>query len=161
MAITHVEKIISPDGTITVREVHDDSKIISNKKDKLKGGEFVFIFQKTVLDIVSSGLLGKNEYRILLYLMAKTEFEKEINITQYRIAKELGMQENAVGLVLRKLDSFNILIRDNKLKRLRLNYEIGYKGSPKNYKKIQYNDNPVLEIPPKQTKITDKNQQIH
>ncbi|WCC43759.1 replication/maintenance protein RepL (plasmid) [Tenacibaculum finnmarkense] len=98
--------------------------------------------EKTVLDIVSSGLLGKNEYRILLYLMAKTEFEKEINITQYRIAKELGMQENAVGLVLRKLDSFNILIRDNKLKRLRLNYEIGYKGSPKNYKKIQYNDNP-------------------
>lgn len=149
MAIIQTEKIISPDGTITIREVKDDSKITVNKKDKLGAlSEFVFVFQNAVEEIVKSGELGKNEYRILLFLMAKTEFEKEINITPYRISKELKMQQTPTGEAIRKLADLNILIRDKELKTFRLNYEIGFKGSPKNYKKLQFNDNPILELQP-------------
>lgn len=149
MAIIQTEKIISPDGTITIREVKDDSKIVTNKRDKLGSlSEFVFVFQNAINEIVKSGELGKNEYRILLFLMAKTEFEKEINITPYRIAKELKMHQTPTGEAIRKLSELNILIRDKELKTFRLNYEITFKGSPKNYKKLQFNDKPILEIMP-------------
>lgn len=160
--ITHTERVIAPDGTVTIREVFDDGKMVVNRKDKLGGGEFIFLFQKAVMDIVQSGVLGKNEYRVLLYLMAKTEFEKEINITQYSIAKEIGMQQTATQKALSNLSKINILIRDTSLRSLRLNYEIGFKGSPTNYKKVQYDDNPILEIQQsKQTSITDKDQQVN
>lgn len=147
MALIHTEKIISPDGTITIREVKDDSKIMVNKKEKLGSlSDFVFVFQKAISEIVLSGKLGKNEYRVLLYLMGKTEFEKEINITPYQIAKELGMQQSPTGSAIRGLAGLNILIRDKKLKTFRLNYEIGFKGSPKNYTKLKFKDKPILEI---------------
>ena len=55
MAIIQTEKIISPDGTITIREVKDDSKVINNKRDKLGSlSEFVFVFQNAINEIVKS-----------------------------------------------------------------------------------------------------------
>ncbi|MCG8740060.1 hypothetical protein G1L22_13235 [Tenacibaculum finnmarkense] len=160
MAIIERVRTIHPDGRVTVKETIDNNKITVNKKDKLNGlSEFVFIFQKTVFEIIKSGELGKNEYRILLYLMAKTEFEKEINTTPYRISKELKMQQSPVGVAIRNLSKLNILIRDKELKTFRLNYEIGFKGSPRNYKKLQFQDKPLEIKPSNQTTILDKNQQ--
>lgn len=152
MAIIERIRTIHPDGRITVQETIDNSKITVNKKDKLGSlSEFIFVFQNAINKIVISGKLGKNEYRILLYLMAKTEFEKEINITPYQIAKDLNLQQSPTGIAIRKLSALNILIRDKKLKTFRLNYEISFKGSPKNFKKLEFKDSPILKLNSPQT----------
>jgi len=147
MAVIERIRTIHPDGRITVQEIIDNSKITINKKDKLGSlSDFIFVFQNAINEIVKSGDLGKNEYRILLYLMAKSEFEKEINITPYRISKELEMHQTSAGKAIRKLTNLNIIIRDKELKTFRLNYEIGFKGSPRNYKKLEFVDAPLLEV---------------
>jgi hypothetical protein len=38
------------DGQLVVEEVVENDKITVNKKEKIKGGDFVFIFQKNLRD---------------------------------------------------------------------------------------------------------------
>lgn len=149
-------------GKMVVEEIDDPNLISVRKKDKLKGGDFMFIFQKAILQIVTEVNLGKNAYKILLYLMAKTEFEKEINATLYGICKELKIDQSQGSKAMKELTDINIVVRKKELKTFRLNYEIGFKGSPKNYKKLQFLDQPILELKANtQTSIIDKDQQIN
>lgn len=151
MAILRRTSVI--DGKLVVEEIEDPTLITVKKRDKMKGGDFVFVFQKAILEVLNNGNLSKNEYKILLYLIAKTEFEKEINTTLYSIAKELKLDQSNAGKAMRKLESINIVIRNKSLKTFRLNYEIGFKGSPKNYKKLQFKDKPLLS--PMESRQTD------
>ncbi|MCH3886005.1 hypothetical protein [Tenacibaculum aquimarinum] len=162
MAIIERIRTIHPDGRVTVKETIDNDKITVNKKQKLGGfSDFIFVFQNAILEVLKSANLGKNSYKILLYLMAKTEFEKEINATLYGIAKELKIDQSQASKAMKSLTDLNIVIRNKELRTFRLNYEIGFKGSPKNYKKLQYKDKPILELQPNsQTSILDKDQQI-
>lgn len=149
MAIIERVRTIHPDGRVTVKETIDNSKVTVNKKEKLGSlSEFVFVFQNAILEVVKKGNLGKNSYKILLYLIAKTEFEKEINATLYGIAKELKIDQSQASRAMNALTDLNIVVRNKELKTFRLNYEIGFKGSPRNYKKLQFNDKPILEISP-------------
>ena len=150
------------DGQLIVEEIEDPNLVTVNKKEKLKGGDFMFIFQKAILEIVQNANLSRNGYKILLYLIAKTEFEKEINATLYGIAKELSLDQSNAGKAMRELEKISIVVRNKELRTFRLNYEIGFKGSPKNYKKLQFTDSPMLiEQKAKivQTSILDKDQQ--
>ena len=76
-------------------------------------------------------------------MIAKTEFEKEINTTTYAIAKELKIDQGTTQRAMNELEDVSIVIRDKVLKKIRLNYEIAFKGSPKKiiinfYIKIQF-----------------------
>jgi DNA-binding MarR family transcriptional regulator len=102
---------------------------------------FNAFFEKIVLDAD----LGKNEYKILLYLMAKTEFEREINDTLYNIAKKINLDQGNASKAMKKLESIGIVVRNIKLRTFRLNYELAYKGEAKNYKKLQFKDPVFLE----------------
>lgn len=144
MAILRRTSVI--DGKLVVEEIEDDSLITIKKKDKLRGGDFIFLFQKAVLEIVKYADLSKGAHKILLYLMAKTEFEKEINATLYGIAKELNMAQSNATSAMKELELINIVIRNKELRTFRLNYEIAFKGSPKNYKKLQFKDPEMLKL---------------
>lgn len=152
MAILRRTSVI--DGKLVVEEIEDPNLITVKKKERMKGGDFIFVFQKAILEVLKNGNLTKNEHKILLYLIAKTEFEKEINATLYGIAKELKIDQSNASRAMEKLESISIVIRNKSLKTFRLNYEIGFKGSPKNYKKLQFTDKPLLSpIESKQTDI--------
>lgn len=162
MAIVERLRTIHPDGRVTVKETIDDSKITTNKRQKLDGfSDFIFVFQNAVLQILKETNLGKNSYKILLYLIAKTEFEKEISATLYGIAKELKIDQSQASKAMKSLTDLNIVVRNKELRTFRLNYEIGFKGSPRNYKKLQFSDKPILEIQPSiQTNILDQIEDI-
>lgn len=149
MAIVERIRTIHPDGRVTVKETIDNSKILTNKKQKLDGfSDFIFVFQNAILQILKEANLGKNSYKILLYLIAKTEFEKEISATLYGIAKELKIDQSQASKAMKSLTDLNIVVRNKELRTFRLNYEIGFKGSPRNYKKLQFADKPILELRP-------------
>ena len=82
---------------------------------------------------------------VYCFLMAETEFEKEINATLYGIAKELGINQSNATVAMKELESIGIVIRNVQLRTFRLNYELAYKGNAKNYKKLQFNDPVFLE----------------
>jgi hypothetical protein len=138
---------VGDNGKMIVEEMIVEDLITIKKKDKLRGGDFIFLFQNAILEIVLHANLSRGAHQILLYLMAKTEFEKEINATLYGIAKELGMDQGNAVKAMKELEAINIVIRNKELRTFRLNYEIGFKGSPKNYKKLQFNDPAVLKKP--------------
>lgn len=141
MAILRRTSVI--DGKLVIEEIDDPNLITVRKKEKMKGGNFIVVFQKAIERIVLDGNLGKNEYRILLYLMAKTEFEREINDTLYNIAKGINLDQGNATKAMQKLESIGIVIRNIKLRTFRLNYELAYKWQAKNYKKLQFKD-PIL-----------------
>lgn len=143
MAILRRTSVI--DGKLVIEEIEDPNLVTVRKKDKMKGGEFIVVFQKAIEKLVLDADLGKNEYRILLYLMAKTEFEQEINDTLYNIAKGINLDQSNATKAMRKLESIGIVVRNIQLRTFRLNYELAYKGQAKNYKKLQFKDPVFLE----------------
>ncbi len=143
MAILRRTSVI--DGKLVIEEIEDPNLITVRKKEKMNGGEFIVVFQKAIEKIVLDANLGKNEYRILLYLMAKTEFEREINDTLYNIAKGINLDQGNATKAMKKLESIGIVVRNTKLRTFRLNYELAYKGQAKNYKKLQFSDPLFLE----------------
>lgn len=143
MAILRRTSVI--DGKLVIEEIEDPNLITVRKKEKMNGGEFIVVFQKAIEKIVLDANLGKNEYRILLYLMAKTEFEREINDTLYNIAKKINLDQGNASKAMKKLESIGIVVRNTKLRTFRLNYELAYKGQAKNYKKLQFSDPLFLE----------------
>lgn len=154
MAILRRTSVI--DGKLVIEEIDDPNFITVPKKEKLKTGEFIFVFQKAIEKLVKEADLQKNSLRILLYLMAKTEFEKEINGTLYAMAKELNIKQSNATLAMKELEAIGIVVRNKELRTFRLNYEIAFKGSPKNYSKLKFSDPILLEpIKSKQTTILD------
>ena len=146
MATTLRRTYVNDLGKLVIEEVIDDGKILVNKKEKLKGGgDFVFVFQQAIFNVLSDSNLSRNALKILLYLIAKTEFEKEINATLYGIAKELGINQSNATVAMKELESIGIVIRNVQLRTFRLNYELAYKGQAKNYKKLQFKDPVFLE----------------
>ena len=159
MATTLRRTYVNDLGKLVIEEVIDDGKILVNKKEKLKGGgDFVFVFQQAIFNVLSDSNLSRNALKILLYLIAKTEVEKEINTTTYAIAKELKIDQGTTQRAMNELEDVSIVVRDKVLKKIRLNYEIAFKGSPKNYHKLLHKDPVLLE--PKRTNQIDLVQQI-
>jgi hypothetical protein len=154
MAIFRRTQVI--DGKLVVEEIEDGKHVTVRKKEKMNGGDFIFLFQKAVYEIVINANLSKGAYQILLYLMAKTEFEKEINATLYSIAKELKIAQSNATTAMKELESISIVIRNKELRTFRLNYEIAFKGSVQNYKKLQFKD-PAMQLilPAKKTNQTN------
>ncbi len=143
MAILRRTSVI--DGKLVIEEIDDPNLVTVRKKEKMKGGDFIVVFQKAIKELVLKADLSKNGYRLLLFLMAETEFEKEINATLYGIAKELGINQSNATIAMKELESIGIVIRNVQLRTFRLNYELAYKGNAKNYKKLQFNDPVFLE----------------
>jgi DNA-binding MarR family transcriptional regulator len=143
MAILRRTSVI--DGKLVIEEIEDENLVTVRKKDKMNGGEFIVVFQKAMEKIVLDNSFGKNEYRILFYLMAKTEFEQEINDTLYNIAKSIGLDQSTAGKSMIKLENVGIVVRNIQLRTFRLNYELAYKGQAKNYKKLQFKDPAFLK----------------
>lgn len=143
MAILRRTSVI--DGKLVIEEIDDPNLVTVRKKEKMKGGDFIVVFQKAIKELVLKADLSKNGYRLLLFLMAETEFEKEINTTLYGIAKELGINQSNATVAMKELESIGIVIRNVQLRTFRLNYELAYKGNAKNYKKLQFNDPVFLE----------------
>ena len=98
MAILRRTSVI--DGKLVIEEIDDPNLVTVRKKEKMKGGDFIVVFQKAIKELVLKADLSKNGYRLLLFLMAETEFEKEINATLLWNCKRIGYKTNLMQLLL-------------------------------------------------------------
>lgn len=104
------------------------------------GGGWMAIYQDA-MDYLANEKLNYEEYRVLMKLFAKLDFENYIRITQTKIASELGMQRTNVTRAIKGLLDRDILRKGPKVggsNTYRLNPMIGHKGRAINKTKKEY-----------------------
>ncbi|MGB5592710.1 MAG: helix-turn-helix domain-containing protein [Crocosphaera sp.] len=95
-------------------------------------------------------LTGEN-YRVLLILLSKLDFENWIQITQTEISEKLDMKKQNVSRAILLLEEKKIILRGPKIGRtyaFRLNPYYGWKGKVKNLNEYrrQEEDNEAREL---------------
>jgi len=88
--------------------------------------------------------LTKESLRILMFLMARLDFENWIQITQNEIAETLDINKGNVSKAVSLLEAKGILIRGPKVGRsyaFRLNPYFGWKGKVKNLDDYRQKEN--------------------
>lgn len=107
------------------------------RKQKWLLGNWIMGLQESFQEIAKMDLTGE-QFKVLFYLMSRTDFENYLNITQSEIAKELGMKQSQISR------SFKALVEKNLIKKVKkgsanfylFNPEILYKGRKHNYGKV-------------------------
>jgi DNA-binding MarR family transcriptional regulator len=103
--------------------------LVKPRKNRL-GVNWVAVFQ-TALEWLATENLQNQEYRVLMYLMSKLDFDNYLRITQTTIADALQMQRNNVSRAIKGLINHDIIItgpRVGTAKTYRLNPRMAHKG---------------------------------
>ena len=103
--------------------------LVKPRKNRL-GVNWVAVFQ-TALEWLATENLQNQEYRVLMYLMSKLDFDNYLRITQTTIADALQMQRNNVSRAIKGLIDHDIIItgpRVGTAKTYRLNPRMAHKG---------------------------------
>lgn len=99
-------------------------------KRKRKLGVNWMAFYQESLEWLATANLPNEQYRVLLYLLGKLDFENYIRIPQNSVAEALGMKRPAVTRAIKGLLERNVLarIKVGTANTYRLNPYVGYKG---------------------------------
>ena len=106
------------------------------------GGRWFKVFQDA-LNWLSEQKITGEQYKVMLKLFAKLDFDNYIRVSQKEIAEELGMQNTHVSRAIRKLRELDIIFeapRMGKYKLYRLNPHIGHKGKDTGKAVIEYDE---------------------
>ena len=109
------------------------------------GVEFVIIFQET-LEKVLTYSLNSIEMKVFVYLLSQVGFENNLEMPglQNRCAKKIDSHQPHVSKALKKLETFNIIIKepieDTKSYRFRINYSLAAKDKGSEIKEKHKND---------------------
>ena len=88
------------------------------------------------MEMLATSDLRGDDLRVLLLLMARLNFENDINVAQAEIAERLGMRFQHVNRSIKRLVDLGCLLEGPKIGRNRtykLNPAYGWKGSGKNH----------------------------
>jgi hypothetical protein len=113
---------------------------ITHKRQNYLGVNWVAFYQ-TALEWLATQNLPNQEYRVLMYLMSKLDFENYLRITQVSIADALNIKQSNVSKAIKGLLDRDILITGPQVgtaKTYRLNPRMAYKGKNPKQTIIEY-----------------------
>lgn len=139
--------------TALLDENNQVTGFITRKRNNYLGVNWVAFYQ-TALEWLAMQKLPNEQYRVLMYLMSKLDFENYLRVTQTSIAEMLNMKQSSVSKAIKGLIEKDVLITGPKVgtaKTYRLNPRMAYKGrNPHNtiieydaLKKAQKNNEPM------------------
>lgn len=141
-----LENIIAENGNIQVNIVATENKILVPKRSKIKT-DWVMVFQKELSKLVREENLSRRSLKLLLWLIAETNFDDTpINVTVVQLAEILNEHRGELNNDIKYLSEKGIIVRDTKLKTIRLNYHLAYKGQVPTLKSLQMNDKPLIQL---------------
>lgn len=126
--------------TAIIGEDDQVKAFLVHKRQNHLGVNWVAFYQ-TALEWLATQNLPNQEYRVLMYLMSKLDFENYLRVTQMSVAEALNMKQAAVSRAIRGLLSRDILITGPKVgpaKTYRLNPRMAYKGKNPKQTIIEY-----------------------
>lgn len=98
---------------------------------------WVAVSQEPIMLLAQAGL-GAQDYRVLLMMLAKLDFDNLLVVNQTEVADELGMQKSNVARSINRLVDMGVLLKGPKIgvhRSYRLNPRFGWKGSAESHKK--------------------------
>lgn len=113
---------------------------IGAKPISIYGHRWFQVSQDPLLQIAQDKELAGRPMRVLVYLLARLDFENYIQVPQAEIVKALDIEKANVSRAISLLESKGILIRGLKVGRsfaFRLNPAYGWKGKTKNAREAQ------------------------
>ena len=125
--------------------IGDDDQVkafLVHKKQNHLGVNWI-VFYQSALEWLATQDLPKEQYRVLMYLMSKLDFENYLRITQMSISEALCMKQAAVSRAIKGLLLKDILITGPKVgtaKTYRLNPRMAYKGRNPKQTIIEYDE---------------------
>ena len=135
--------------TAIIGEDNEVKAYLTKPKKNRLGANWVAVFQ-TALEWLATENLQNQEYRVLMYLMSKLDFENYLRITQSSIAEELKMKQPAVSRAIRGLLQHDIIITGPHVgtaKTYRLNPRMAHKGRNLQQTIIDYDELKKLQNP--------------
>ena len=111
-------------------------------KNKNLGKDWVAMYQSALLTLAKWNLPNE-QYRVMLALLSKVDFDNYLTIDQQNIADELGMKRPNVTKAIKALNERNILVEGPRAglhKTYRLNPFVAHKGKNKNNTLIEFED---------------------
>jgi biotin operon repressor len=93
---------------------------------------------QSAMEMLATSIKSLDDYRVLLMLLARLDFENLTNISQVEIAEKLGMQKQNVNRSIKRLIDVGCLLEGPTVRRNRtykLNPNYGWKGSGKEHQK--------------------------
>lgn len=90
-------------------EIHPTPPILCFGTKKIKGRQWMILFQDYLEKLAKDVDLGGVDYRVLMYLIHLMEYENLVNVTQQYVADQLNLTQPQVNLSIRKLTNKNYL----------------------------------------------------
>lgn len=111
-----------------LRDKSTDLLLIEPRRSKWKEGFFMGI--QSGFQTLTKMNLSSTQYKIIIFIMSKMDFENKYRGTQKKIAEFIGVSASNLSPEVKKLCSRGLLIKgdDDNGKFLRLNACIAYKG---------------------------------
>lgn len=88
------------------------------------------------LDLLANAGLDGQDYRVLMKLLARLDFENLLVLNQAELGRELNMQRQHVQRSLKRLIDIGVLLAGPRIgvsRSYRLNPKFGWKGSGRNH----------------------------
>jgi len=129
------KKISSVD--LETGEILDYALVAVQKKRRNDFRRWAAMDLDAIDEVSESDFLRGDDFRVLLKLIARLDFENLINIVQADIAKQLKMQPSHVNRSIKRLIEIGIILEGPKIGRsrtYRLNPNYAWRGSAKNHK---------------------------
>ncbi len=96
------------------------------------------IMAQEALSKMANEIKNLEDYRVLMMLLGRLDFENFIQLSQTELAEALGMKKPNVSRSIKRLLSLGVLLEGPKIgrsKTYRLNPNYGWRGSPKSHQK--------------------------
>lgn len=100
-------------------------------------GGWVAMAQGPMMSLAQSGL-GAQDYRVLLAMMAKLDFDNLLVVNQAELADELEMQKPNINRSIKRLVELGVMVEGPRIgvhRSYRLNPKFGWKGSAQGHQK--------------------------
>lgn len=142
-----IQTVYNPDGSVYQqqrREVPDGYEVTEHRHKPQLGwkNEWIALCQRAMMAIVREANLTKNEYKLLLYLMAQAGYHNAIITDLDLLAADLGIAKSNAHTALSGLIRRNIVVLRGRRRNYRqptdldlelnvnvLNYNLGWKGN--------------------------------
>lgn len=98
---------------------------------KSLGMGWVGMYQAAAINLAKMKL-SKDEYRVLLYLFGKLDYQNHLAVSQREMAEELGIHRQNIYKAMRGLVEANIIVPGDKVglnNTYRLNADLAHKGA--------------------------------
>ena len=136
-----MQKMLAQVDTETGEILNDGVLVYVPRRTQIKESWFM-AFQDPLMKIAQDNSITKHDFRVLIYMMSRIDFENYIHVSQADAARALSIAPSHVSAAVSRLTGKGYLVRGPKSGRnstFKLSSSVGWKGKAKNLSRERTN----------------------